>query len=119
MIRLWLVLAAMLSILDACGPSPDTRSNFFVVVRNNSTAPDEITIRTALGGVYLTSLKQTVMPGSEAVWVLAKERPDLVEIESTAVTTAWGPPDWRGHSGWVIQYPRGTAEGQDWPPRTE
>lgn len=116
MIRLYFLLLALLSLLDACGPSPlRAQNNFVVVVANLSGSPEEITIKSALEGVYMTSLKQLVPPKGEAVWVLSRARPDFVEIDSLAAKTAWGTPDWRPGTVLKISYPSASTTYQEWP----
>jgi hypothetical protein len=107
--RLWLVLAAMLSLLDACGPSRPTleRPHFVCVVHNLTTSPESMTVRWALGGVYVGEAKRSIPAGSDGVVVMGELPPDLVELDSLALTTAWGPPDYRAGLVFHVSYPNG------------
>jgi hypothetical protein len=111
----------VVAILVACGPhSLAARPyNFVVIVQNKTAYPDDVTIRSALGGVYLTSAKQLVPANGQAVWVLGTVQPDLVEIDSLALTTGYGPPDWRPGTCLVVSYPDGFTRWQAWPSRPE
>ena len=114
------LICPSLAVLVACGPrSQATRRrelpNFFVVVWNSTSYPDEVTIRSGRHGLLRTNLKQVVPANGEAIWLLGNDQPDLIEIESLGLTLAYGPHDWRGGTGMKIRYPEGSYEPQYWP----
>lgn len=104
------VLEVFVALLVACGPiSAPPERYFVVIVHNADTLPDDVTIRWARGGSYLGSETRTIPAGGFATVVTtrASSPPDLVEIASSALNTAWGPPDWSGHDVFHIDFPKG------------
>lgn len=97
--RALLVLVALLvacsAFVSGCGPIvPPPTQHFVAVVENVATAPEQIELRWAIGGIYVGSETRIVPALGSTTIVMGDAAPDLVEIHSTPLTTAWGPPDW-------------------------
>lgn len=96
-------------LLVACAPSRPDRLHFVAVVHNTTTATEDVTIRWAIGGLYVGEAKRRIAAGCDGVVVMGELPPDLVEIDSLALQTAWGPPDWRGGLVFHVSYPSGVT----------
>lgn len=105
------VAAALLtSFLASCGPvTKPAPYHFVTVVHNLSTSDEDMTVRWALGGGYVGESKRRIPAGRDGVFVMGELPPDLVELDSLAVKTAWGPPDWRGGLVFHVSYPQGAT----------
>jgi hypothetical protein len=88
--------------------------HFDVVVTNNDTLANDVTIRWARGGLYLGEVKRSVAARAQLRVVTTRldDQPDLVEIESSALSTFYSRLDWGSHSVLVIDYPRGQIHGE-------
>lgn len=98
----------MIVVAASCGPvCPPSPKHFVVVVRNTSTSIERVRITWGIGGIYVGTSERLVPPGQDGVFVLGEAGPDLVEIDSTSVKTAFGPPDWNGKFIFGIEFPTG------------
>jgi len=91
------LLVGLLALLVACGPTVGPpKQHFVAVVENTTSSAEDMTLRWALGGVYVGTTSRTIQPMSSVVVVMGEAAPDLLEISSTSLNTAWGPPDFSG-----------------------
>lgn len=101
------LLVATLAVLVACGPITPTKSHFCTVVENVSSGPETVTVNWGIGGIYTGSSTRTIPAGAAAVIVMGETAPDLVELNSAPLTSAWGPPDWSRGQVFHIVIPTG------------